>query len=310
MRSTNALASSTIASASTVNVAAADGESVQITGTTTITSLGTGFNGCYRELRFAAGCQLTHSTSLKLPGNADITTASGDILGFRCTGSGVWELVNGNVWATAAEIANKASTDAANTFTSGGQVFLHNGTQGSVPAIYRDGAAVNSSVEFKTTGGSIFIGYGSAGTFAIGDNSSLSTSFGRWLQVTSSGLGDETLIGGEPVGFRNIPSAVQNGNYTFVLADSGRCKIKGDSASYAYTVPPESSVAYPLGTVLAAVNRGGAGTITLAQGAGVSLFLAGDTSVAAGNRTVGLRGVATLVKVSTDTWFVSGPGVS
>lgn len=63
-----------------------------ITGTTTITGLGTGFNGCYRELRFASALTLTHSSSLKLPGNVNITTAAGDIAAFRCTGSGVWEL--------------------------------------------------------------------------------------------------------------------------------------------------------------------------------------------------------------------------
>lgn len=52
LRSTNALASAVIASASTTDVATADAESVAISGSATITSLGTGFNGCRRELRF------------------------------------------------------------------------------------------------------------------------------------------------------------------------------------------------------------------------------------------------------------------
>src|SRR3546814_714332 len=89
-----ALASASLASASTVDVANADGESVSITGTTTITGLGTGFNGCYRELRFTGALTLTHSASLQLPNSLNIVTKAGDVAGFRCTGSGVWVLVS------------------------------------------------------------------------------------------------------------------------------------------------------------------------------------------------------------------------
>jgi hypothetical protein len=66
---------------------------VQVTGAATITSLGTGFNGCFREVRFAGVCTLTHSASIVLPGAANITTAAGDVMTFRCTGSGTWVLV-------------------------------------------------------------------------------------------------------------------------------------------------------------------------------------------------------------------------
>jgi hypothetical protein len=66
---------------------------VQVTGAATITSLGTGFNGCIREVRFSGACTLTHSASIVLPGAANITTAAGDILTFRCTASGTWALV-------------------------------------------------------------------------------------------------------------------------------------------------------------------------------------------------------------------------
>jgi hypothetical protein len=82
-----------MASAATVDVASADGESVAITGTTTITSLGTGFVGCYRELRFAGSLTLTHSANLSI-GGSNYTTVAGDVMGFRCVAAGVWILVN------------------------------------------------------------------------------------------------------------------------------------------------------------------------------------------------------------------------
>lgn len=93
IRQGDALASASIAAASTVDVSAADGQSVSITGAATINSLGTGFNGCLRELRFSGVCTLVHSASLSLPNATNITTAANDVYAFRCTGSGVWTLV-------------------------------------------------------------------------------------------------------------------------------------------------------------------------------------------------------------------------
>lgn len=93
VRSTNAVSSATIASASTTDLASSDGERVTVTGTTTITSLGTGFAGCRREVVFSGALTLTHSGNLVLPGAANITTAANDVLTFRCIASGQWALV-------------------------------------------------------------------------------------------------------------------------------------------------------------------------------------------------------------------------
>lgn len=77
-----------------MDVSISDGESVSITGTVTITSLGTGYAGCRRELRFTDACTLTHSANLVLPGAANFTTAANDVYGFRCTAAGVWVMVS------------------------------------------------------------------------------------------------------------------------------------------------------------------------------------------------------------------------
>lgn len=117
LRQTYALASSSIASASTINVSASDGENVQITGTATINSLGTGFNGCRRELRFAGACTLTHSTSLQLPGATNITTAAGLVYSFRCIGSNTWIYTGGNTLPLGVTINTAQTITGAKTFT-------------------------------------------------------------------------------------------------------------------------------------------------------------------------------------------------
>jgi len=90
LRHTNAKGAD-IASATTTDIGAATGEFVDITGTTTITGLGTIAAGIERTVRFTGILTLTHNaTSLILPGGANITTASGDTAIFRSLGSGSW----------------------------------------------------------------------------------------------------------------------------------------------------------------------------------------------------------------------------
>jgi len=86
---------SDIASASSIDIGAATGQYVDITGTTTITALGTVAAGTARVLQFDDALTLTHNaTSLILPGGANITTAAGDVAAFVSEGSGNWRCTN------------------------------------------------------------------------------------------------------------------------------------------------------------------------------------------------------------------------
>lgn len=81
-----------IASATTTDIGAATGNCVDVTGTVTITGLGTIQAGTVRLVRFTGALTLTHNaTSLILPGSANITTANGDVAGFESLGSGNWK---------------------------------------------------------------------------------------------------------------------------------------------------------------------------------------------------------------------------
>jgi len=83
---------SDIASATTTNIGAATGRWIDVTGTTTITGLGTIAAGIERLVRFTGALTLTHNaTSLILPGSANITTANGDCALFESLGSGNWK---------------------------------------------------------------------------------------------------------------------------------------------------------------------------------------------------------------------------
>jgi microcystin-dependent protein len=86
---------SDIASAATTDIGAVEGLMHDITGTTTITSLGTVRAGILKVLKFEGALTLTHNaTSLILPGGTSILTVDGDIGLFISEGSGNWRCVS------------------------------------------------------------------------------------------------------------------------------------------------------------------------------------------------------------------------
>lgn len=89
-------------------------------------------------------------------------------------------------------------------------------------------------------------------------------------------------------------------SYTAVLADDGKLITFDNGSAITFTVPPNSSVAFGIGTQINVMQLG-AGQVTITAGAGVTLRSAG-TKV----KTNGQYSVATCVKIATDTWVLVG----
>lgn len=86
-----------IASATTTDIGSTQSQMVQITGTTTITSLGSSAsqtNPLYQVIFGGALTLTNNATSLILPGSANILTAANDSALFLYLGSGNWQCVN------------------------------------------------------------------------------------------------------------------------------------------------------------------------------------------------------------------------
>lgn len=73
------------------------------------------------------------------------------------------------------------------------------------------------------------------------------------------------------------PENVQTGSYTLQLTDAGGVVVMNNSSTATITVPPDSSVAFPDGTVIY-VYRAGSANATLAAGSGVTLTATGVMS--------------------------------
>jgi hypothetical protein len=88
--------------------------------------------------------------------------------------------------------------------------------------------------------------------------------------------------------------------YTAVLADDGKLVTCSNAAAIALTIPPNSSVAFGIGTQINVMQLG-AGQVTITAGVGVTL-----QSSASKLKTNGQYAVATCCKIATDTWVVIG----
>jgi hypothetical protein len=88
--------------------------------------------------------------------------------------------------------------------------------------------------------------------------------------------------------------------YTFVLADQGKLVTASNGSAQTYTVPPNSSVAYPTGTTITVIGIG-SGKVTLAQGSGVTI-----NSVDSEKAIDGQHASVTIIKTATDTWQLVG----
>jgi hypothetical protein len=116
-----------------------------------------------------------------------------------------------------------------------------------------------------------------------------------------------TGLNTEEVGFRNVPQNSQSAAYTLVAADAGKHVLHpvGDNNARTYTIPANSSVAYPVGTAITFVNKINTVTIAITTD---TLTLAGAGTT--GSRTLAANGVATALKITSTEWIISGTGLT
>jgi len=125
---------------------------------------------------------------------------------------------------------------------------------------------------------------------------------------TSGNLSNCTVDGTDSVGFRNIPQNSQSAAYTLVLADAGKHIFHpvGDNNARTFTIPANSSVAYPIGTAITFINMAVANVTISITTDTLTLSPAGTT----GSRTLARYGSATAIKITSTEWLISGSGLT
>lgn len=125
---------------------------------------------------------------------------------------------------------------------------------------------------------------------------------------TSGTLNNCTVDGTNEVGFKNIPQNSQSAAYTLVLADAGKHIFhpSGDANARTYTIPANSSVAFPIGTAITFINMTSQ-VVTIAITSDTMYLSSAGTT---GSRSLAQYGSATAIKLTSTTWLISGSGLT
>jgi hypothetical protein len=108
---------------------------------------------------------------------------------------------------------------------------------------------------------------------------------------------------------QTVPQNAQTVNYTLQLTDAGKHIYYTQSTNTILYIPTTSNVTFSNGSTIMIISRtSSSANVTVSPNTGVSMYLAGNTTSA--SRNVTTYGMASLIQVAANTWFINGTGVS
>ena len=158
----------------------------------------------------------------------------------------------------------------------------------------------------------------SSGALTMSGTLSLGTSNAFTCGTIELGAASDTTISRSAAGviavegvplYSNIPQNSQSAAYTLVLADAQKHIFhpSADTTARVWTIPANSSVAFPVGTAVTFVNQNAGGVITIAITTDTMRLAGAGTT---GSRTLAANGIATALKVASTEWIISGTGLT
>jgi hypothetical protein len=166
------------------------------------------------------------------------------------------------------------------------------------------------SYEYPST--RLYTGDGSGYSFAVSYKTGGVTYDLLKLEESTTGPGGPAIatfkadsvvkVGTLELGYRDVPQNAQTGAYTLALTDRGK---HVSITTGGVVIPANASVAFPIGSVVTIYNDSGSDqAITITSD---TLRLAGSSGT--GARVLSQYGLATVIKVSSTVWVISGAGV-
>jgi len=189
---------------------------------------------------------------------------------------GVWSIFNNTTGAYTVTFSNLGG---------GTSIVLE---QGATTIVYSDGTNIriaDNRVTDTAPGSNTQIIYNSSGSFAASAN------------MTFNGTYISDAIGN----VREVPANSQTSSYTLQASDSGKYI---STTTGGVIVPPSI---FTINQVVSIYNNSSSSQ-TISAGGGVTLRLVGTTTT--GNRTLSSYGLATILCVASNTFVVTGGGVS
>jgi hypothetical protein len=201
--------------------------------------------------------------------------------------------------------------------TSAQVLALTRGSDGNVFGISRTSGTNNPALAFNVTdatgtqltvtGGKFIVNVAGSAWLTIGTDGGTT-----WGNPTGGdqGAGTANFAGSVYVNGTNlqgIPQNLQSGTtYTLVLTDQGKSILGSNASAKTFTIPANSSVAFPIGAAVTFINTG-AGAMSIAITTDTLTF---SPTGGIGSRSLAQYGVATAIKTAATTWYISGTGLT
>jgi hypothetical protein len=204
-------------------------------------------------------------------------------------------------------------TDASGNVVAGATVTVREQVTNDLAALYSDRAGTEAIGNPITTGSDGLIAFHAAGgAYKITSVKDAFSVEWTWVGVgTAQEYDYESIIdyvdteiadfATEVAAAKRIPQNAQSGAYTLLIGDVGK---HVSITTGGVTVP---SAVFSAGDIITIYNNSGSAQ-TITQGGSVTLRLAGSATT--GNRTLGQRGICTVLCVASNEFVISGAGLT
>ena len=240
-----------------------------------------------------SGALIQLETKLGIGASAASGASDGHVMTRQADGSTAWEAI---------PVQTPTAITVADTTDTSCSVALFESATGDLAPKTDGGATYNASTGVLTATG--FAGALTGNVTGNCSGTAATVTGASQSSITSVGtLTSVTVTGAVTAGSVVAPLAInaQTGTtYTFVAADASKLVTASNGSAQTYTVPPNSSVAFDVGTAITIIGIG-SGKVTLAQGSGVTINSKdGDKAIDGQHASV------TIIKTATDTWQLIG----
>ena len=213
--------------------------------------------------------------------------------------------------ANAASILAQAAFNYANTIVSDSQIdnvarIVANSTAIVANIVAAGLVSTNTNTAIALAGvtaANANIGIALAGTAVA--NANITLLFG--LSTAQNTL-SQTIFTAANNAAQTIPQNAQAVNYVLQSSDAGKHLYYTNSSAVNLYIPWTANTSWANGTSITIISQtGSSANVTILPNTGVSLFLAGNTT--SNSRIVTTYGMASLIMVKANTWFINGTGV-
>jgi hypothetical protein len=164
-------------------------------------------------------------------------------------------------------------------------------------------ATITNEVVTINSAGSFVVGQLEGDTVSVTGNVTsgnvVSSALVRGASLSVTGNTATVTTANYTIGYRDLPQIT---SFTTLVADAGGKHYYGSGT---ITIPSSGTLNFAVGTAILIIASG---STTISPAGGVTLIQAGSGST--GARTLATYAEASLVKVATDTWYISGVGIS